>query len=157
MASRHNVSRRRPAITLFGFCECINCNKTLAFRIPHKNHWHATTARLIAQSVVHMARALNLRVVAEGVETAWQRDYLVSIGCSELQGYLFSMPVPAEELARLAEACQHRRCPRWACRVQLASAHLPWAVASSSAPLGLRYTSNGSVQGCVLRVLKRRC
>lgn len=65
---------------------------------------HSEDARLIAQSVVHMARALNLRVVAEGVETAWQRDYLVSIGCSELQGYLFSMPVPAEELARLAEA-----------------------------------------------------
>ena len=51
-----------------------------------------------------MAKALKLRVVAEGVETAWQRDYLVSIGCSELQGYLFSIPVPAQELARLAES-----------------------------------------------------
>lgn len=61
-------------------------------------------ARSIAQSIVQMAKALKLRVVAEGVETAWQRDYLVSIGCSELQGYLFSIPVPAQELARMAES-----------------------------------------------------
>ena len=49
-----------------------------------------------------MATALNLRVVAEGVETTGQRDLLVAMGCNELQGFLFSMPMPAYELERLA-------------------------------------------------------
>lgn len=59
-------------------------------------------ARSIAQSIVNLAMALNLRVVAEGVETLGQRDLLVSMGCNELQGFLFSMPMPAYELERLA-------------------------------------------------------
>jgi diguanylate cyclase (GGDEF)-like protein len=59
-------------------------------------------ARSIAQSIVNLATALNLRVVAEGVETAGQRDLLVAMGCNELQGFLFSMPIPAYELERLA-------------------------------------------------------
>ena len=59
-------------------------------------------ARSIAQSIVNMANALNLRVVAEGVETTGQRDILVAMGCNELQGFLFSLPMPAYELERLA-------------------------------------------------------
>jgi len=59
-------------------------------------------ARSIAQSIVNMANALNLRVVAEGVETPGQRDLLVAMGCNELQGFLFSLPMPAYELERLA-------------------------------------------------------
>ncbi|MES2582677.1 MAG: bifunctional diguanylate cyclase/phosphodiesterase [Pseudomonadota bacterium] len=59
-------------------------------------------ARSIAQSIVNMATALNLRVIAEGVETAGQRDLLVAMGCNELQGFLFSLPMPAYELERLA-------------------------------------------------------
>ena len=59
-------------------------------------------ARSIAQSIVNLAMALNLRVVAEGVETLGQRDLLVRMGCNELQGFLFSMPMPAYELERLA-------------------------------------------------------
>ena len=59
-------------------------------------------ARSIAQSIVNLAMALNLRVVAEGVETLGQRDLLVGMGCNELQGFLFSMPMPAYELERLA-------------------------------------------------------
>ena len=59
-------------------------------------------ARSIARSIVNLATALNLRVVAEGVETPGQRDLLVEMGCNELQGFLFSMPMPAYELERLA-------------------------------------------------------
>jgi len=59
-------------------------------------------ARSIAQSIVNLAMALNLRVVAEGVETLGQRDLLVRMGCNELQGFLFAMPMPAYELERLA-------------------------------------------------------
>jgi diguanylate cyclase len=55
-------------------------------------------ARSIAAAVVKMAHMLDLRVVAEGVETENQRDWLVSIGCDELQGYLFAKPMSASAL-----------------------------------------------------------
>ncbi len=44
---------------------------------------------------MQMAHSLNLRVVAEGVETAAERDILVALGCDELQGYLFARPMSA--------------------------------------------------------------
>jgi EAL domain-containing protein (putative c-di-GMP-specific phosphodiesterase class I) len=49
-----------------------------------------------------MARALNMKVIAEGVETIGQCDILVEMGCDEMQGFLFSMPIPAEELRDMA-------------------------------------------------------
>jgi EAL domain-containing protein (putative c-di-GMP-specific phosphodiesterase class I) len=42
-------------------------------------------------------------VIAEGVETEAQRDFLRERGCHLMQGYLFSRPVPAEEIPRLLE------------------------------------------------------
>ena len=56
-------------------------------------------ARSIVRAVVQMAHSLNLRVVAEGVETEAQRDELVRLGCDELQGYLFAKPMTATLLA----------------------------------------------------------
>lgn len=55
-------------------------------------------AQFIANTIVQMAHALDMRVVAEGVETRQQRDLLVDMGCDELQGYLFAKPMPANEL-----------------------------------------------------------
>jgi diguanylate cyclase (GGDEF)-like protein len=52
-------------------------------------------ARSVVQAVVHLAHALDLKVVAEGVETDKQRDILLQLGCDELQGYLFARPMPA--------------------------------------------------------------
>ena len=52
-------------------------------------------------AIVSMARALRLRVVAEGVETTAQRDLLRSFGCDEMQGYLISRAVPAAEIETL--------------------------------------------------------
>lgn len=46
-------------------------------------------------------KSLNLGVVAEGIETEEQRDLLTSIGCDEMQGYLLSGPVPANEPVNL--------------------------------------------------------
>ncbi len=57
----------------------------------------------IVNAIIHMAGALRLRVIAEGVETAMQRDFLVAAGCDDYQGYLCSPAVDAasfEELAR---------------------------------------------------------
>jgi EAL domain-containing protein (putative c-di-GMP-specific phosphodiesterase class I) len=59
-------------------------------------------ARSIAKSIIDMARALNMKVIAEGVETVGQSNILVAMGCDEMQGFLFSMPITAEELQQLA-------------------------------------------------------
>ena len=52
----------------------------------------------IAGAIVSMAQRLGHRVIAEGVETTEQLTFLRSLGCQEIQGYLFSPPVPAEKL-----------------------------------------------------------
>jgi diguanylate cyclase len=56
---------------------------------------------ILVHSVVHLGRALGLRVCAEGVETAEQHRFLQAVGCHELQGYLFSRPVPAAKIDEL--------------------------------------------------------
>jgi diguanylate cyclase (GGDEF)-like protein len=56
-------------------------------------------ARAIVRAVVQMARSLQLHVVAEGVETEAQRDALVTLGCDELQGFLFARPMSPSALA----------------------------------------------------------
>ena len=56
-------------------------------------------ARSIVRAVVQMAHSLQLRVVAEGVETEAQCEELVRLGCDELQGYLFAKPMSATALA----------------------------------------------------------
>jgi EAL domain-containing protein (putative c-di-GMP-specific phosphodiesterase class I) len=55
----------------------------------------------IAQAIISMGKALGMTVVAEGVETAEQHAFLRSHDCGEMQGYLFSRPLPAGELATL--------------------------------------------------------
>ncbi|UVW30169.1 EAL domain-containing protein [Massilia sp. H6] len=59
----------------------------------------------IAMAVISLGHKLNLRVIAEGVETEQQRDFLRANDCDEMQGYLFSRPVPADHItAMLATA-----------------------------------------------------
>ena len=52
----------------------------------------------IARTILTLAHSLDLGVVAEGVETTGQRDFLLASGCKAFQGYLFGKPVPAELL-----------------------------------------------------------
>jgi len=52
----------------------------------------------IVRAILELARALNLDVVAEGVETVEQLDFLRRAGCGQIQGYYFSQPLPASEL-----------------------------------------------------------
>jgi EAL domain-containing protein (putative c-di-GMP-specific phosphodiesterase class I) len=53
--------------------------------------------RAIAKAIISMSKALGLAVVAEGVETIEQDGFLRRHGCDEVQGYLFSKALPAEE------------------------------------------------------------
>jgi diguanylate cyclase (GGDEF)-like protein/PAS domain S-box-containing protein len=59
---------------------------------------------VIASAVIVMAQALGLQVVAEGVETTTQLDVLRALGCDHVQGFLFSPPLPAGELAAWVNA-----------------------------------------------------
>ena len=52
----------------------------------------------ITKAVIALAHSLNLKVIAEGVETKEQRDFVVENGCDNIQGYYYSKPIPAKEL-----------------------------------------------------------
>ncbi len=57
----------------------------------------------IAKSIIYLAKGLKIRVVAEGVETLNQLEILKREDCLEIQGYLFSRPVPAKDFEKLLQ------------------------------------------------------
>ena len=57
---------------------------------------------VIARTIVALGQNLGLKVIAEGVETAAHRDFLVGIGCDGFQGYFFGRPAPAQVLVTQA-------------------------------------------------------
>jgi EAL domain-containing protein (putative c-di-GMP-specific phosphodiesterase class I) len=62
----------------------------------------------IATAIISMAKSLNLKVIAEGVEVEEQMSFLRAHGCDEIQGYYFSSPIPA------AEVPEKLQCPSFA-------------------------------------------
>jgi len=60
----------------------------------------------IASAIVALGKGLNINVVAEGVETEAQLDYLRQLGCAEIQGYFFSPPLPAKDTIKLLKEHQ---------------------------------------------------
>jgi len=74
------------------------------------------SATVITQAIIAMAHALHLRVVAEGVETERQLDFLRGTGCDQYQGFLFSKPVPAPEFEALFLHAERRLQPAVAAR-----------------------------------------
>jgi EAL domain-containing protein (putative c-di-GMP-specific phosphodiesterase class I) len=59
----------------------------------------------IANMIVALGQTLGLEVIAEGVETAAQRDFLATSGCHFYQGYFFSRPLPLDRFEQFA--CDH--------------------------------------------------
>jgi EAL domain-containing protein (putative c-di-GMP-specific phosphodiesterase class I) len=68
--------------------------------------------RALAGAVIGIGQALGLQVVAEGVETAGQRDLLARAGCDMAQGFLYTRALPADELVAWLE----RDCAGWKVR-----------------------------------------
>ncbi len=68
---------------------------------------HNESSAAIARAIIAFGSALGLKVIAEGVESHDQYDILRGCGCDELQGYLFSRPIPAEEAKKLATERRH--------------------------------------------------
>lgn len=64
----------------------------------------------ITEAIISLAHSLHLRVIAEGVETEEQLNYLHANGCNEIQGYYFSRPLPADALTKLLEEGKNLSC-----------------------------------------------
>jgi len=65
----------------------------------------------IVRAIVSLAHSLRLKVVAEGVETAAQLEFLQTCGCDEYQGYHFSRPLPAASFAELLRSSRDEEAP----------------------------------------------
>ncbi|MFD0597783.1 EAL domain-containing protein [Catellatospora coxensis] len=70
-----------------------------ALKIDRSFVWQIDTDRRsgeLVRTIVLMGRNLSLDLIAEGIETPEQRDFLIRLGCGYGQGFLFSRPVPAD-------------------------------------------------------------
>jgi len=58
----------------------------------------------ITRAIIALGKSLNMKLIAEGVETVDQRDFLLKNGCEHVQGFLYSKPLPAEEIRELLKS-----------------------------------------------------
>lgn len=76
----------------------LKIDRSFVLQLPHDEH-----DRAIVEAVLALGRTLGLQVVAEGIETAEQQEYLTSRGCQEAQGYRFGRAMPAHDLTALID------------------------------------------------------
>jgi predicted signal transduction protein with EAL and GGDEF domain len=74
----------------------IKIDRSFITGLPDSNE-----SRAIVRAIADLARNLSMRVIAEGVETAQQLEQVRNLGCTDIQGYLFSPPRPAAEIHQL--------------------------------------------------------
>ncbi|SFD07555.1 bifunctional diguanylate cyclase/phosphodiesterase [Pseudoalteromonas denitrificans] len=70
----------------------IKIDRAFVKDIPEKD------AGAIAELIVSLGKKMNLKTIAEGIETQDQADYLINLGCDEAQGFMYSKPLPVEQL-----------------------------------------------------------
>lgn len=101
----------------------IKLDRSFVARAPHDQ-----AAVAIVRAVIALGRSLNVPVLAEGIETQAQRDFLHHEGCNEIQGYLIGKPVPNSELPCVILALDA------ACSMhpKLAGLHLPDSTGTAS-------------------------
>ncbi|VAX16411.1 diguanylate cyclase/phosphodiesterase (GGDEF & EAL domains) with PAS/PAC sensor(s), partial [hydrothermal vent metagenome] len=73
--------------------DVLKMDKTFVSDLPEDKN-----SRAIAHAITSMAHELGIKMVAEGVETEGQLEYLRSIGCDIIQGYIYSKPLPGDKL-----------------------------------------------------------
>ena len=76
--------------------DCLKIDRSFIREIEAEHLDNQKTDRSLAASIIGLGHSLGLKVVAEGVETLEQRNYLAAIGCDILQGYQLGKPEPAE-------------------------------------------------------------
>lgn len=79
--------------------DAVKIDRSFVQDLPNNNDDKAITSAIIA-----MARILGLKVVAEGVESHEQLEWLQEQGCEEMQGFYFGVPLPAREITQMLEA-----------------------------------------------------
>ena len=83
------------------YLQCFPFDKIKIDRSFVKNIADNTSSLNIVRAVAALANGMGMTTTAEGVETTEQRDRIASEGCTEMQGFLFSRPLPAAEIERL--------------------------------------------------------
>lgn len=78
--------------------QCLKIDRSFIFTMTD-----SAESMNIVSTIISLAHSLKLRVIAEGVETEEQSRLLKQLDCDEIQGYLFSKPVPFEQIARLLD------------------------------------------------------
>lgn len=78
------------------FADIVKIDKSFVWNVTHNSSDAALTA-----AIIHMANILNISVVAEGVETKEQLDFLYSNGCKQIQGYIISPPIAPSAFEQL--------------------------------------------------------
>ncbi|MBE0500127.1 MAG: EAL domain-containing protein [Desulfuromonadales bacterium] len=63
-------------------------------------------SQVIIEMIIDLAAKLNMEIIAEGIETEQQKNFLISRGCYLMQGYLFARPMPADDFTRFLESSQ---------------------------------------------------
>jgi len=79
--------------------DTVKIDQSFVSGIPESNE-----DALIAQTIIAMARSLNLSLVVEGIENARQLRFFRQQGCNIVQGYLFSEPVNAAEMLKILDS-----------------------------------------------------
>lgn len=74
----------------------LKIDRSFVIGLPEDEHDIAITHAVIA-----LARNMRMSIIAEGVETEGQRDFLIRSGCSDMQGFLYSRPISAEQMTEM--------------------------------------------------------